>query len=46
MSFMVDQGGVVFQKDLGADTEKLAATMTTLKKRPRRCGAFFYRGRA
>ena len=28
MTFMVDQDGVVYEKDLGADTEKIAAAMT------------------
>lgn len=28
-SFLVNQQGIVFEKDLGADTEKLAAAMTT-----------------
>jgi hypothetical protein len=28
MTFIVNQDGTIFQKDLGADTSKLAASMT------------------
>jgi Protein of unknown function (DUF2950) len=34
MSFIVDQKGIVYQKDLGLDTAKLAATMTGYRPDP------------
>jgi hypothetical protein len=34
MSFTVDQSGIVYQKDLGPDTAKLAAAMTGTRLDP------------